>query len=137
MADTPPTMPPNETLVAKYIELRDEAAALQQRHDAEMKPIKDKMALLESFFANKLHEEDATSFKYTTGLVRRAAKTTYTPVDRSAFFDWVRETGNSDLLEGRISQSAVKEWVGEHGVLPPGVHAKTAYAVSFLRPKTA
>jgi hypothetical protein len=130
-------LPPHEALVGKYVELRDELEAIEEQHKQQLAPIKEKLRTLEEFFKEDMHASNASSLKYPTGTVIRVAKTTYTAVDRSAFFDWVRATGNTDLLEGRLLQSALKEWVDKNEAMPPGIFAKSAFSVTFRRPKTA
>ena len=127
--------PSHEALVGKYIEVRDKVDAIKARHKAELEPEEDKLQALEEYFQQDMHASNASSLKYTTGTVIRSKKTTYQAVDRSVFFDWIRETNNTDLLEGRISQAATKEWAEKNGGVPPGVFAKSAFSVTFRRPK--
>lgn len=129
-------VPPHEALVAKYIALRDEAEAIAERHKAELEGVKEKMKALESYFQEDMHASNASSLKYATGTVIRTSKTAYTIVDRSAFFDWVRETGNDDLLDRRVLQSATNKWVEENKETPPGVFGNSAFSITFRRPKT-
>lgn len=130
-------LPSHEQLVAKYIDLRDQAGVIAARHKEELEGVKANLATLENYFKEDMHASNASSLKYKTGTVIRSLKSTYRAVDRSAFFDWVRETGNISLLDGRLLQSAVKEWTEENKTTPPGVFAESEFSITFRRPRTA
>lgn len=129
-------LPSHEALVGKYIETRDKIDEIKSRHKAELEPEEDKLSIIEEYFKQAMHLSKADSEKYKTGMAIRSEKTKYTAVDRSVFFDWIRETNNTDLLEGRLSQTEIKKWAEQNGGVPPGVFAKTAFSVTFRRPKT-
>ena len=121
--------------ITRYIELRDNKAALKKIHTAE---IKEKFTLemdkLEAMFLRAFAKQGSSSINVKgAGTAFIKPRVSDTVQDRAAFLGWVLETGNLDFLESRVSKSALDEWVEEHGELPPGVKRVVDQTVNIRR----
>jgi hypothetical protein len=124
------------TLVQFYIALRDRRAkrkAAYESDDAEDKRKQDKIdaEFLARFNARGI---DTVSVR-GIGTAYRTTRTSCPVADNDAFFSWV--AGDFDerrvFLEARANKTAVKQYIEEHGDLPPGVNWSATQAVNFNR----
>ncbi|MNN76524.1 hypothetical protein D3C81_1929110 [compost metagenome] len=54
--------------------------------------------------------------------------------DRNATMDFIKSTGNVELLQARLSSTAIKDFMDAHaGQLPPGVKITTERTVQIRR----
>lgn len=121
--------------MARYIELRDNKAALKKAHTAELREkFNDEMEKLEAMFLRAFQKQGSSSLTAKgIGTAFIKPRVSDTVQDRTAFLGWVLETGNLEFLESRVSKAALDEWVEEHGELPPGVKRVVDQTVNIRR----
>ena len=112
-----------DRLVKAFIKIRNTRAERTREFEAEDGEMKASMKLIEVELLSRAQEQGLT------GYTVEGVGTTYTSEDMhasikdDAFFDFVRETGDLDFFERRITIKHVKEYMAEHdGQLPPGIH---------------
>ncbi len=115
----------------KYLELRKQKEALEREHKAELADIKEKMVMLENWFAAKAQEEGLTTVPTPAGTVYWATHHTATVASREALFDFCKETGAWDLIESRVSKKAVASHIDAYGAPPPGVNYASVSVFNF------
>lgn len=135
MSETQPN--PNyttEELVARYVELRDDIAAKSEEFKAAKAALEESMTILNDELFLRLKAAGGTSLKTRAGSV--ISKTTTTPkaADTGVFLDFIRTTGAVELLQARLSATAVNEWIeNNNGALPPGVIQETSHSITIRR----
>lgn len=135
MSETQPN--PNyttEELVARYVELRDDIAAKSEEFKATKAALEESMTILNDELFLRLKAAGGTSLKTRAGSV--ISKTTTTPkaADTGVFLDFIRTTGAVELLQARLSATAVNEWIeNNNGALPPGVIQETSHSITIRR----
>jgi hypothetical protein len=123
----------SEQLIATYINIRDQKAALKAKQAAEMKPFDEALAKLESQMIDILDASGAESMKTASGTAYKLVRTSVTVADKSAFMDFIKEHGAFDMLDVRANKSAVEEYLHEQQDLPPGVNVRRDMTVGFRR----
>ena len=117
---------PLDKLVAIHAKIKAKQAALdkeladleEQRNEVRM-AIKDQMKVL-----------GLTSVKTSHGTVSLTKTTRYNTQDWDSFKNFVLEHQVVDLLEKRISQSNMAQFLEENpGVVPPGLNAVTGFDI--------
>lgn len=135
MSETQPN--PNyttEELVARYVELRDDIAAKSEEFKAAKAALEESMTILNDELFLRLKAAGGTSLKTRAGSV--ISKTTTTPkaADTGVFLEFIRTTGAVELLQARLSATAVNEWIeNNNGALPPGVIQETSHSITIRR----
>jgi hypothetical protein len=119
--------------IEKYIQLRDKANELKQKHKEELAPYNDAMGKLELYFQNKMNELDLENLKGHGGVAYQTVQSSVTIADWDAFFDYVSENKAFYLLEKRAAKTAVEEILEETGELPPGLNVKRNIKVNVRR----
>lgn len=112
-----------------YAEVRDLRLAMQKATD-EVKARETEVqklllsALLES------PDSGAAGDKYRVQLVK---KTHFNAKDWPVLHDWIRQNGMFELLQKRLSETAVKELYEQYNQLPPGVEQTEVDGLSFSK----
>lgn len=116
-----------ENLYEQYHTLREKRLKVQREADDLEQQEKDIMYELTKGLSDKSHKNCADG--YTFQAVRKEVATAR---DWSAILLFVKETGAIDLLQKRLTESAVKlRW--DAGVEVPGVELTHKYAVTITK----
>jgi hypothetical protein len=121
-------------IVEHYIALRDHKSRLDAEHKARIAEIDAQMGNAEAFLLNHLNENGLDRIGAGAGTVFVQVKTMPSLKDKGAFIEFIKQTGQVELLQARVSSTAVKEFM-EHNnnQLPPGVEVTTAREISVRR----
>ena len=107
-----------DTLVKIFIKMRDKKA----EHEAAIRKINEEQELIEIELLRIAAETGSSGFKTAHGTTYISQETRYTVSEGNAFFNFVKETGNVDLLERRASASNIRQYMEDHdGEIPPGL----------------
>jgi hypothetical protein len=132
--DTPPVS--TEKLVRAYIRMRDARAALTTDFEAKDKEIRDQMDVIESHLLEVCKTAGANSIKTDKGTVIRSVKTRFWTSDWEAMHQFIRENNALDLLERRVAQTAMSEFLKNNpDKLPKGMNVDSKYTVVVRRSK--
>jgi len=113
-----------DRLVKLFIKIRNARAAATREYEAKDTELKASLKLVEVELLRRAQESGVTGFAVN------GVGTTYTNEemhvsigDDRAFFDFVRETGDLDFFERRVTVKHVKDYMETNkGELPPGLH---------------
>lgn len=106
--------------VSLYVKMRDTLAARTKEYEDYKKTVKAKMEKVEGLMLSTLNETGAESIRTESGTVYKQTKMLPSIRDFTALSGWMLQTGNLDVLQRRISTTAMKVLV-EDGVEVPGV----------------
>lgn len=125
---------PTEKLVKAYIKMRDARAALTKKYEDEDKAIKDQMEVIEHMLMDVCKKAGADSIRTGAGTVIRGVKTQYWTSDWESMHNFIKENQALDLLERRIAQRAMKDWLEAHpDQMPKGLNTESKYTVTIRR----
>jgi hypothetical protein len=130
MSDTVPV----EKLVKVYLKIKDTMAEKRAAYDEEEKKLKDKMAKVKSALLDYCREEGVESVKTAEGLFYRTVSTRYWTNDWDSMGRFVVEHNAPDLLEKRLHQGNIKQFLEDNPeTLPPGLNVDSEYSVTVRR----
>lgn len=124
---------PVEKRVAQYIQIRDAIAKIKEKHEAELKPLNDLQNALTGWLQDFMDQSGTESVRTKAGTCYASARYTASLPDPEIFMKFVRETNNFDLLDRKANSTAVRDYVKEHGTLPPGVNLSAIKTVGVRR----
>jgi len=124
-------------VVQHYLVLRDTKAKMDAEHKARVAELDAQIKNAESFFLNHLNETGQTGGKFPAGTLVVKTKTQTNLKDKSAFSEFVKATGQIELMQMRVSSTAVGEYMEQNNnQLPPGVEVTQVRAVEVRRARS-
>jgi phage host-nuclease inhibitor protein Gam len=125
---------PTEKLVKAFIKMRDARAALTAKYEAEDKAIKEQMEMIEHMLMDVCKKAGADSIRTGAGTVIRNVKTSYWTSDWESMHNFIKENQALELLERRIAQRAMKDWLEANpDKMPKGLNTESKYTVTIRR----
>jgi hypothetical protein len=125
-----------DKLVKAYIKMRDFRSQLKSQYEEQDGTIKEQMELVESQLLELCKTTGADSLRTKFGTVSRTVQTRYWTGDWEAMYKFIMENNAPDLLERRISQTQMREFIKENpDAMPIGLNVDNRYAVSVRRSK--
>lgn len=123
-----------DKLVAAYIKMRDEKDRLTGEYEEKLAAIKQQMDTVEQVLLELCKANGQDGGKTKHGTFTRTVKTRYWTNDWSSMHRFIREHDALELMEQRIHQTNMKQFLNEHpDVLPEGLNVESRYAVTVRR----
>ena len=110
-----------ERLVQAFIATRDKIEEIKERHKQELARPNKLKDMLTAQLLNDLKATGQEMARTKYGTVSAATKDTASCSDPNLFVDYVREHDAYELMDRRPNSTACREFLNEHGELPPGV----------------
>lgn len=134
--DAPQEQVALDTLAAVYLKMRDARDAVRREADAKEKEIEAEMALVEQQMLDACRAIGADSIRTPYGTIIRSIKSRYWTNDWDSMYRFIKEHDAYGLLEKRLHQTHMKEFLEENpGVFPEGVNVENSYTVVVRRSK--
>jgi len=126
-----------EKLVKAYVKMRDYRAQLKAQYEEQDNTVKEQMELVEAQLLEMCKTTGADSLRTKYGTASRTVQTRYWTSDWEAMHKFIMEHNAPDLLERRISQRQMQEFIKENpDAMPVGLNVDNRYTVSVRRSKT-
>jgi hypothetical protein len=123
-----------DRLAKVYIKMRDKRAEIKAAYEAEDAELKAQMEAIEAHLLEMCKTTGADSIRTPHGTIIRSVNTNYWPTDWSAMHKFIMERNMPELLQRRISQSVMKEYIENHPEdMPPGLNIDKKYVVNIRR----
>jgi predicted metal-dependent phosphotriesterase family hydrolase len=123
-----------EKMVQVYIKIRDQRAILKAQFEENDKILRDQLDALESELLEVCKKAGADSIRTKNGTIIRSVKTQYWTSDWENMHKFILENQAPELLERRISQSTMKEFLANNpDKIPPGLNADSRYTLTIRR----
>ena len=128
---------PNLDLLAGvYIKIRDARTTLKAEFTMQDSVLQEQMDLLETNMLDACKNLNASSIKTPHGTIIRSVKSRYWTNDWDSMYTFIKEQGAFGLLEKRLHQTNMKEFLVENpDLLPMGLNVESEYTVVVRRPK--
>lgn len=123
-----------DTAIAAYITLRDQEAQIKAKADEEINKLKEIRMKLAGWCKERADEQGLTQLKSPHGVIY------WKIVDFAQVQDWdstrefIVSNGFWDMLEHRVSKTAVRSYIEEHKEVPPGVNYGTRLEPNVRKP---
>lgn len=130
---TPTSKPTPAQLVEKYMELRRRKTEINRQAKEAVAAIDADLDVLSSELMNICNVTGLESFRTDFGTVYRTLKTKFFTSDMAEFMDYVESTGRIDLLERRVSQTALLAMFEAGEELPPGITPDQEYQLTVRK----
>lgn len=135
MTETETETIPLDRLAKIYRKIRSEIATLTQEYDTKVEALKAQQEELKNAMKDMMKTMGVTSVRTAQGTVVLSVKTRYNTQDWDSFKKFVVEHDAVDLLEKRIAQGNMKQFLEENpGLVPPGLNSHAEFDISVRKP---
>jgi len=123
-----------DKLVRVYIKMREKREALTREYDTAYEAISEKMRLVKNELLDQMRSANVESIRTTEGLVYRTVSKKYWTSDWDNFYNFIMEHNIPQVLEKRVHQNNLKEFLENNpDLLPPGMNVDSEYSVTVQR----
>lgn len=128
------TQPTVDAVVATYMKLRAQKDAIEAQVKADVEELKAKMEKIEAWIKEQADTQGVTSFKTNHGTAFLTTVDYANVADWDAVLKYIRDNEAFDMLEKRISKTAVRGYIENTKTVPPGVNYGTKLEVNIRKP---
>ena len=127
---------PLEQLTATYIKIRDARSDLKRNYERADEELANQLTLIEQEMLEVCKAIDASSIKTDAGTIIRSVKSRYWTNDWDSMYRFISENGAFALLEKRLHQTHMKQFLEENpDVQPAGLNVEREFTVVVRRSK--
>jgi len=125
-----------DKLVSVFIKIRDAREEAKREWEKIDSEFVTKLDLINQELLSICKNTGADSIKTKDGTAFRTIKSKYWTNDWERFYDWMFEHNVPEVLERRIHQTNIKQFLAENpDMLPPGLNVDNAYHITVRRSK--
>ncbi len=125
-----------DKLAEIYIKIRDKRAEIKELYEQQDEELKAQQDLLAEKMLEVCRDNNADSIKTPAGTIIRKVDTRYWTTDWDSMYQFIEEHDAYPLLEKRIHQTNLKQFLEENPeLLPAGLQADRKYTVVVRRSK--
>lgn len=118
-------------LAGIYIKMRNKIRELEDK----VKAIKHEQLMVTDKMLELCNDQDANSLATTQGTISRRLNSSYWTNDWDSFYNFVKDNDAYHLLEKRIHNGNMKEFLADNpDAVPMGLQAKRQYVISVRKP---
>ena len=123
-----------DDVIKTFIKLRNKKEKLEREHTAKIKGIKENLNKLQAYIKQQADIDGVTSFKTSEGTASIVTKDFAQVADWDAVLAFIKKEEAWDMLEKRVSKSAVKGYIDNNKDVPNGVNYGTLLDVQVRKP---
>lgn len=125
-----------DQVIAAYMTLRSQKDSIEAATKEKVSGIKAKMEKLEAWIKTQADAQGVTSFKTKHGTAFLTTTDYANVADWDAVLEFIQTKGAFEMLEKRVSKTAVRNYVENDKFVPPGVNYGTKLEVNVRKPTT-
>ena len=126
---------PLDRLAKIYRKIRAKITTLTQEYDDQIETLKAQQDEIKNAMKDMMKAMGVTSVRTAQGTVVLSVSTRYSTQDWDSFKKFVVEHDAVDLLEKRIAQGNMNQFLEENpGLVPPGLNSSSEYSISVRKP---
>lgn len=124
-----------DRLVLAYRKIREAKQAREEAHKKELEEYNSQLDAISAKLLETCNDQNLDSLRTASGTVIRTTKTRYWTNDWEEFYAFVKEHDAPFLLEQRIHNTNMKQFLDDNpDMLPIGLNADTKYAITVRKP---
>ncbi len=123
-----------DSVIGAYMVLRRNKEQIEAQAKEDIAKVKANMEKIEAWVKQQADTMGVTSFKTKHGTAFLTTTDYANVADWDAMLSYVRENDAYDMLEKRVSKTAVRGYIELNKVVPPGVNYGTKLEVNIRKP---
>lgn len=122
-----------QQVVDRMLALREQRAKLKKEFEEQDRKLREMYERGENWLLKHLQDTGHKSFKVDGATVFTKVNNRYSFGDWTAFSEWVKQTGEVELLQHRVSSTNMETFTKENGELPPGIKKDPVVSVNIRK----
>ena len=123
-----------EKLTAVYLKIKDRRSELSAEFKEKDAELSEQLNKVKKALLEYCQEQGVDSVRTSAGLFYRSARTRYWTSDWSSLHEFILENEVPELLDKRVNQSNMKQFLEENpSLVPKGLNVDSEYVVSVRR----
>lgn len=123
-----------ERMVRAYVRIRESIHQLTREYDTQVAKLKEAQATIAAELRERMKAQDVKAMKTAAGTAFLTQKTRYYASDWESFSAFVLENNAVDLLEKRIAQRNMENFLNENpDITPPGLASDIEVTVTVRK----
>ena len=128
--------PDLDQLTSIYLKIRDKRSELKREFENQDKDLEEQQKMLAEQMLDSCKELGADSIKTPHGTIIRSVKSKYWTGDWDSMYTFIKEHDAFGLLEKRLHQTNMKDFLNEHpDTMPMGLNVENEYTIVVRRAK--
>lgn len=128
--------PDLDRLTSIYLKIRDKRSELKREFENQDKDLEEQQKMLAEQMLDSCKELGADSIKTPHGTIIRSVKSKYWTGDWDSMYTFIKEHDAFGLLEKRLHQTNMKDFLNEHpDTMPMGLNVENEYTIVVRRAK--
>jgi translation elongation factor EF-Ts len=123
-----------DDVIATYIKLRDKKQQIDNEAKERTRELTEKMLKLEAWLREQADTQGVTSFKTRHGTAFLTTVDYAHVAEWDSVIDFIKANNAFDMLEKRISKTAVRSYIEMHKSVPAGINYGTKLEVNIRKP---
>jgi hypothetical protein len=123
-----------DDVVKTYMKLREHKATIEAETKDRVAAIKLNLDKLEAYIKEQADAQGVTSFKTKHGTAFLTTTDYATVGDWDSVLNFIKENEAFDMLEKRVSKTAVRGYIEKNKEVPPGITYGTKLDVNVRKP---
>jgi hypothetical protein len=124
-----------EEMVGAYRKIRDVIRDREEEHKQELAALKEQLDIVADGLLSICNSLEVDSLRTEAGTVSRRVNTRYWTSDWDAMYRFIKEQDTPFLLEQRIHNGNMKQFLVDNpGLLPVGLQADSKYIIQVRKP---
>ena len=128
------TEPNVDQVIAAYVKMREKKSRMEAEVKAEVAKINERLMRLEGWLREKADEQGVTSFKTNHGTAFMTTVDFASVADWDAVLKFIKDNDAYDMLERRVSKTAVRGYIEATKSIPAGINYGTKLEVNVRKP---
>ena len=125
-----------DKLAETYVKIRDKRAELKKTFESQDEVLAEQLQLIATEMLERCKDIGADSVRTPHGTIIRSVKSKYWTNDWDSMYTFIREHDAFGLLEKRLHQSNMKQFLTENpDVLPSGLNVENEYTIVVRKAK--
>lgn len=125
---------PVEKIISAFLKIRSAKEELTRGYEAQVAELDEQMTVLKQKLLEVCKDTGVTSLGTGNAIAYRTVKNRYWTNDWPNFYNFLKDKGKLELLEKRIHQTNMKEFLEEHpDTRPPGLNIDSEYDITIKR----
>lgn len=136
MSETEAPSIPMDKLARVYRKMQTRIQEMTAAYETEVEVLKAQQETVKNALKDQMLALGVKSVNTTEGTVILSTKVRYSTQDWDSFKEFMKENDAIDLLEKRIAQTNMANFLRDNPTLvPPGLNSNSEYSVSVRRPQ--
>lgn len=122
-----------DSIIKKYVELRDAIDAVNAEAKKKVAALEEAQETIASVLMKLAKEQGVTSFKTESGTAFVSTKDHVGISDWARTIEYIEQNKAWNLLNKAVNKTAVKEYIAQHEIPPPGVNYTVMQEIQVRR----